>query len=125
MKRIGADDLTRTALAKGATLVHDGGTVNPNRQRLELARQPTPMPVAELPPPLAPAKPPDTGELVAKAVRDNAQSMAMLTAALVREIRAQQSPVAAPISNWRFIVERDEQTQLLSGITAIASRTPT
>ncbi len=125
MKRINEDDLQRTALSKGATIAQEGGpTVNPGARRLELARAPTVPRVAETPPPEPPPLA-DPAALMARAVRENGQTLAALISGLTRELRAQQSMLTphAPITRWDFKIQRDPDTRDLIGVTALASRT--
>lgn len=116
MKRIDEDQLHRVALAKGATIEHAGGTVNAGRQQLALAKPRAVEPAPEPPPA------PDAGALMAEALRENSAVLHAVMKALREEIRAQQSPTLAPIVEWHFTIQRRDRDDLITGITAHATR---
>lgn len=132
MKRIDEKDLARVALDKGAVVVVDGKRVNAAGQKLDLARRESPKPavpesrqVDEASTNLVPPPPDRSGEMLAAAVIQSGQQTAAIVESLVRELRARQSPetsVDAPVVEWNFSIHRDERTQLVTGITAFATR---
>ena len=125
MKRVAANDITRVALAKGATIEHDGAMVNAARQRMQVVRrEPDPPRLAAVPAPIQPPPPPPTLNLdavvsAATAGHASVDKLAGLVALLVRAMQAQQAAAQKPVSGWDFEVHKDGNGRTHVRATAI------
>lgn len=93
MKRIHPDDVQTVALHKGAAI----GSFNTERAIVKAAQRFAAAPAA-----------PD-GRLDALApTKEAAEQSVLLIAALMREFQAMRAAAPAPVTQWNFEVERDE-----------------
>ena len=117
MKRVNPEQLTRVALAKGASITVDGKAINASRERMDVPRlklaSPAPAPdlVEPAAAPTAPAQIDTAGlERAAQASQHSTQQLLQLVAMLVQEVRAGQQK--APRHGWNFEVQRDAAGRL-------------
>jgi hypothetical protein len=122
MKTVRQEDLTRMALAKGASITVDGKAINASRERMDVPRlklaSPAPAPDLVEPAPAPPAVPAqiDTAglERAAQASQHSTQQLLQLVSMLVQEVRSSRAPA---MRGWDFEVQRDG-TGKLSNIKA-------